>query len=157
MIGKSGWYEAPGGDLFYFVRDESADWLLAAGPISKQEYEMTIFNTTTAGVLPITAATAASGSAATFAMMKKTQSATATSTYALPYSPGDILRKCNFELKVEHDAVKGDLYVANKSNKLYIAVSVDTVLLEYQYAYSTMNDSSLANENDTIGSISYVP
>ena len=147
--GKSGWYQAPGGDVFYFVRDDQAEWLLAAGPISRGDYDEAIKSTQSS--VPASSGVAggagsggqvAGGSGASFAMMRKSG--------AVRLGPGDVLRRCDFELAVEHEDVQGDVYMANKSNKLFVAVSVDSLLLDSQMAYSSIdNTSSILNEYDT--------
>jgi len=139
--GGSGWYQAPGGDVFYFVRDDQAEWLLAAGPITRADYDEAVRS---AQVVPGSASNslAAGGSGASFAMMKKLNR----------IQPGDILRRCAFELAVEHEDVQGDVFIANKSNKLFVAVSVDSLLLDSQFAYSSMdNGSSLATDTVATG------
>ena len=147
--GKSGWYQAPGGDVFYFVRDEKAEWLLAAGPISRTDYDTAVLNVNS--ITPgnnnnnsnsnnnILSPKTASGSGLSVALLRK-NGIGSTSGIELASSsaiePGDVLRKCAFELAVDHEDVKGDLYLANKTNKLYVAVSVDTLLLESLFAAS---------------------
>lgn len=144
--GKSGWYQAPGGDVFYFVRDEQAEWLLAAGPISRSDYDEAIFNANSIGVIgtakPVHSPRTASGSGRSVALLRKNGAGTATGVFSPlgdklgPIEPGDVLRKCPFELAVDHEDVKGDLYLSNKTNKLYVAVSVDKLLLESLFAAS---------------------
>lgn len=45
--------------------------------------------------------------------------------------PG-MMVKCPFDLSIEREEMKGDVYMANKSEKLYIAVPVDDLILQSQ-------------------------
>ncbi len=42
------------------------------------------------------------------------------------------LIQCPFKLVIEHEDVKGDIYMSSKTEKLFIAVSVDDLILSSQ-------------------------
>lgn len=54
---------------------------------------------------------------------------------------GEVLRKCNFELVVEHEDVRGDVYIANRSNKLFVAVPVDSLMSEGSFAFASSQET----------------
>lgn len=40
-----------------------------------------------------------------------------------------MLSRCNFNLAIDHDDVRGDIFIANKTKRLYVAVSVEAMVL----------------------------
>ena len=124
--GETGWYRGPDGSVFYFVLDGDS-WILTCGPVSPLEYEE---------------------------MVIKCGLALQSSQKALVR--GNVLVKCNFELSNmgENTDLRGDLFMSAKTHKLYVSLSLDTVVVSD--GSRIISDGGGSRTSNIIGSNSLV-
>ncbi len=54
-----------------------------------------------------------------------------------------MLVRCPFGLAVEHDDIRGDIYMANKSEKIFVAVPVDDMIKMSQLRSMSIESGNL--------------
>lgn len=116
--GESGWYSSPEG-IYYFVLEDD-NWILAAGPIKQSEYERT------RNALKVVNRQSSININMSMRRINSRMSFNQLDQQYLVY--------CPFKLAVEHELVKGDIYMSNQTEKLFVAVSVDDLITSSQIA-----------------------
>jgi hypothetical protein len=132
--GESGWYTSPEG-IYYFVLDGD-NWIMAAGPINTFDYERTR-NT-------IKAVARQTSMSHLTRMSSRLSTGAGGSTSIHPHSEQHYLVHCPFNLSIEHETIKGEIFMSNQTERLFIAVSVDDLITSSQLSIHEHDSSSHA-------------
>jgi hypothetical protein len=126
--GQSGWYRTPEGPVYFFtLKDEQ--WVITAGPLTMNGYhdlfyaprQNAIMSGTPQGTPHVTIKKEIVGGRRRTVRKKKSTEASI---------QAHTLLKANCELQVVHPDFTGDLFVDRASKNLFVAISVEQLVLE---------------------------